>query len=71
MNSGWYEIMDRISVIQVLLEDNVREHQVSDMELIKFIDKAQDYLSDAYQYAGKMFDESWEQKDNQLTKEEK
>ena len=63
MNLGWYEIMDRISVIQVLLEDNVREHQVSDMELIKFIDKAQDYLSDAYQYAGQQFNDSCEEED--------
>lgn len=61
MNLGWYEIMDRISVIQIQLEDSVREHQVSDMELIKFIDKAQDYLSDAYQYSAEKFNSSFEE----------
>lgn len=71
MNLGWYELLDRIHLIQNAIQENVYEHQQTDAELQRMLDTAQESLSDAYQYAGKMFDESWEQKDNQLTKEEK
>ena len=71
MNLGIYELMYSISVIQNTIHNHLYEHQETDVELQRMLDTAQESLSDAYQYAGKMFDESWEQKDNQLTKEEK
>ena len=52
MNHGLYEIMDRISVIQNTLEDNVRHHQEADEHLQGLIDSAQEVLGEAYQYAG-------------------
>ena len=58
MNFGWYEIMDRIAMIQNSLHDNVYEHQEKDAELQKLLDDAQDALSEAYQYAARKFDES-------------
>ena len=58
MNHGWYEIMDRISVIQNTLEDNVRNHQEADEHLQELIDSAQEMLGEAYQYAGMKWDES-------------
>ena len=58
MNFGWYEIMDRIAMIQSSLHDNVYEHQETDAELQKLLDDAQDALSEAYQYAARKFDES-------------
>lgn len=70
-NFGWYEIMDRLSVIQNQIHDHVYEHQETDTELQKLLDEAQCALNQAYQYAGKMFDESWKQDKNQLNKEEK
>lgn len=59
MNYGWYEIMDRISVIQNTLEDNVRHHQEADEHLQGLIDSAQEILCEAYQYAGMKWDESY------------
>ena len=58
MNFGWYEIMDRIAMIQSSLHDNVYEHQETDTELQHILDNAQDCLSEAYQYAARKFDES-------------
>ena len=58
MNLGLYELMDRISVIQNQTHDNVYEHQEADVELQRILDNAQDYLSEAYQYAARKFDES-------------
>lgn len=58
MNRGWYEIMDRISVIQNTLEENVRHHQEADEHLQGLIDSAQEMLSEAYNYAGIKWDES-------------
>lgn len=58
MNHSWYEIMDRISVIQNTLEDNVRHHQESDEHLQQLIDSAQKMLCEAYNYAGIKWDES-------------
>ena len=58
MNHGWYEIMDRISVIQNTLEDNVRHHQEADEHLQQLIDSAQEMLYEAYNYAGLKWDES-------------
>lgn len=60
MNLGWYEIMDRISVIQGELEDSVREHPVMDNYSRHIIDQAQEILSDCYQYAGQQFNDSCE-----------
>lgn len=58
MNLGWYELMDRIYVIQNTLHDNVYEHQETDAELQLILDNAQDTLSEAYQYVSRKFDES-------------
>lgn len=58
MNHGWYGIMDRISVIQNTLEDNVRNHQEADEHLQQLIDSAQEMLCEAYRYTGMKLDES-------------
>ena len=58
MNLGLYELMDRISVIQNTIHDHLYEHQETDVELQRILDNAQDYLSEAYQYAARKFDES-------------
>ena len=58
MNLSFYELMDRIYVVQNTLHDNVYEHQETDAELQSILDNAQDYLSEAYQYAARKFDES-------------
>lgn len=58
MNFGWYEIMDRISVIQNTLDDNVRNHQEVDEKLQELIDSAQELLYEAYNYAGLKWHES-------------
>ena len=60
MNLGWYEIMDRVAMIQSSLHDNVYEHQEKDAELQKLLDDAQDALNKAYQYAGEQFNNSCE-----------
>ena len=60
MNLGWYEIMDRISVIQSTLEDTVREHSESDDELKALIDSSQQILTRAYSYASCKFNDSCE-----------
>ena len=58
MNLGIYELMDRISVIQNTIHDHLYEHQETDVELQRIVDNAQDYLSEAYQYVARKFDES-------------
>lgn len=58
MNFGWYEIMDRISVIQNALEDNVRNRQEVDEKLQELVDSAQEMLCKAYQHAASQWDES-------------
>ena len=58
MNLGLYELMDRISVIQNTIHDHLYEHQETDVDLQRILDNAQDYLSEAYQYAARKFDES-------------
>ena len=58
MNHGWYEIMDRISVIQNTLEDNVRNHQEADEHLQGLINSAQKMLYEVYNYSGIKWDES-------------
>lgn len=63
MNLGWYEILDRIHLIQNAIEENLYNHQETDVELQRLLDSAQESLSDAYQYAGKKFDESWKQEE--------
>ena len=52
MNLGWYELMDRIVMIQDQLEMNVAKHQEIDKEFYDLIQEAQEKLSKAYQYAG-------------------
>lgn len=58
MNLGLYELMDRISVIQNTIHDNLYEHQETDVELQRILDNAQNSLSEAYQYVARKFDES-------------
>lgn len=60
LNFGWYEIMDRIAMIQNQLHDNINEHQVADVGVQLLVDEAQGVLSALYNYAGKKFDESLE-----------
>ena len=59
-NFGWYEIMDRLSVIQNQIHDHVYEHQETDAGLQKLLDEAQYALNRAYQYAGEKFNDSCE-----------
>ena len=58
MNLGWYEIMDRIAMIQDQLEMNVAKHQEIDKEFYDLIQEAQEKLYDAYSYAGEKFNDS-------------
>ena len=60
MNLGWYEIMDRVAMIQDQLEMSVAKHQNIDKEFYDLIQEAQEKLSDAYQYAGEKFNDSCE-----------
>ena len=55
MNLGWYELMDRIAMIQNQLDDSVNNHEVSDANLRRLISDAQVSLYDAYSYCGEMF----------------
>ena len=60
MNLGWYELMDRLAMIQDQLEMSVSKHQNIDKEFYDLIQEAQEKLSDAYQYAGEKFNDSCE-----------
>ena len=60
MNLGWYELMDRIAMIQDQLEISVAKHKEVDEYFYKLIQDAQEKLSDAYQYAGEKFINSYE-----------
>ena len=52
MNLGWYEIMDRLAMIQDSIESQVGSHPEGDDRFGEILDKAQELLSKAYQYAG-------------------
>lgn len=60
MNLGWYELMDRVTIIQDQLETNVAEHKGADKYFYDLIQEAQEKLADAYQYAGEKFIDSRE-----------
>ena len=60
MNLGWYEIMDRIAMLQTQLHDTVYEHSVTDANLQYLIDDAQQWLNRAYSYASDKFRDSCE-----------
>lgn len=60
MNLGYYELMDRLSVIQQQVHDQVYEHQEADADLQKLLDEAQYALNQAYQYVGEKFNNSCE-----------
>ena len=60
MNLGWYEVIDRISVIQNTINDRLYEHQVADLQLQQLLDDVQHSLNQAYQYAREMFNDSCE-----------
>ena len=51
MNLGWYEIMDRIAMIQNDIDYNVYHHGESDEKLKTILEEAQRLLSNAYDYA--------------------
>ena len=59
INLGWYELMDRVIMIQDQLETNVAEHKEVDEYFYKLIQEAQEKLADAYQYAGEKFINSY------------
>lgn len=59
-NFGWFEIMDRLSVIQQQIHECVYEHQEADVELRRVLYEAQEALGQAYQYAGEKFNDSCE-----------
>lgn len=61
MNLGWYELMDRVIMIQDRLETNVAEHKEVDEYFYKLIQEAQEKLADAYQHTGKKFNDSCEE----------
>ena len=61
MNLGWYELMDRLAMIQDQLEMSVAKHQNIDKEFYDLIQETQEKLSGAYQYAGKKFNDSCEE----------
>ncbi|MEG2707443.1 MAG: hypothetical protein RR959_08885 [Erysipelotrichaceae bacterium] len=58
MNLGWYEIMDRIAMIQNSLNDNVYLHQEADVKLQSMLHTVQANLNKAYDYSARKFDES-------------
>ena len=60
MNLGWYEIMDRVAMIQDSIESQVASHPERDDRFDEILDKAQKLLSEAYQYAGEKFNNSCE-----------
>ena len=60
MNLGWFEIVDRVAMIQDLIESQVGSHPERDDIFVENIDKAQESLSEAYQYALEKFNDSCE-----------
>lgn len=63
MNFGWYEIMDRLAVIQSQIHDSVYEHQEADAKLQQLLDEVQGSLYEAYQYAACQFEQSENQEE--------
>ena len=61
MNLGWYEIMDRVAMIQDSIESKVASHPERDDEFDEIIVKAQKLLSEACQYASEKFNSSCEE----------
>ena len=51
MNLGWYEIMDRIAMIQNYIDYNVYHHGESDEKLKTMLEEVQRLLSNVYDYA--------------------
>lgn len=51
MNLGWYEIMDRIAMIQNSVDYEIYHHGESDEKLKVMLEEVQRLLSDAYHYA--------------------
>lgn len=60
MNLGWYEIMDRVAMIQDSIEGQIGSHPERDDRFVEILDKAQGLLSEAYKYASEKFNESCE-----------
>lgn len=61
MNLGLYEIMDRISVIQDIIDGQIYHHKESDDKLKELLDISQENLNQAYQYIGERFNNSCEE----------
>lgn len=65
MNLGWYEILDRVSMIQNQLEDYVVTHGTvlldGDEDLDKLFANAHEALNKIYNYAGNKWHESCEE----------
>ena len=61
MNLGWYELADRVAMIQDSIDCQVGSHPDRDDGFEEILDKAQKLLSEAYQYASKKFDDSCEE----------
>ena len=56
LNLGWYEMMDRVAMIQNQLEDNVYNHCEADLNVQAMIDIIQDELNGLYSYcSGKLY----------------
>ena len=60
MNLGYYEMMDRVSIIQHNLEDFIRNHKEADERVVELVDKAQDLLGDISKYSASRFYDSFE-----------
>ena len=58
MNLGLYEIMDRISTVQVLVEDAISNHEESDYFLKQILVEVQHSLHKAYTYSAEKYDDS-------------
>ena len=57
MNLGWYEIMERIAMIQSDIDCDVYHHGESDEKLKTMLEEVQRLLSNAYDYAQENVDE--------------
>lgn len=61
MNLGWYEIMDRIAMIQDQLENSTGNYQDTDKDFYVLIQSAQEKLYESYKYACEKFNDSCEE----------
>lgn len=62
VNFGQYEIMDRVSCITSMLDDNVYNHFALTRKQKKKVSKALELLMDVYQSSGEIFYNSIDKK---------